>query len=383
MRKNYRIVVWGTGSVGKVCLREVLDRPELELVGVYGYNKSKIGKDAAEMVGRPSCGILITQSIDDVIALKPDCVLWTAGFPIGKIAQRMEDTVARILESGANVVTCAGHHYPPAHGADYTMPLKAACSKGKSSLHGTGENPGFFMERAAVTLCGCTNRVERLVLNEYADVAKPGDKTDPSVMGFGLAPEQLTREGPVAEVWRKYYFVETLNLTSLALFSRPLDSFEVTQDLVLADKDLEFSTDNGEPIDFVVKKGTVIAQTYRFQGYVDGDNRLTATTNWYLTEKHNPFHGKADCQWDIEIEGDPVSLSCNINAFASLKDRRLLHPGDPTTPAWFITGITMVQAIPRVVAAAPGFVYASVFAHATPDFRSMENRNSIAEPGVA
>jgi hypothetical protein len=37
----------------------------------------------------------------------------------------------------------------------------------------------------------------------------------------------------------------------------------------------------------------------------------------------------------------------------------------------------MIQAIPRVVAAEPGLLYASAFAHATPDFRLLEDRKSV------
>ena len=44
-----RIVVWGSGFVGKMIIPEVLCHPEFELVGVGVSNPAKVGLDAAEI----------------------------------------------------------------------------------------------------------------------------------------------------------------------------------------------------------------------------------------------------------------------------------------------------------------------------------------------
>jgi 2,4-diaminopentanoate dehydrogenase len=378
MRDPYRVIVWGTGGVGKVVLREIVNRPEFELVGCYGHSKSKQGKDAAETVlNQEPVGVNITNDVDEILALDADVVMYCGAFPIGSIGKKMEINVERLLESGKNVISCAGHHYPPAHGEEYARRLKDACMKGSSSLHGTGENPGFWLERLAVTLCGATNKVHSLHLNEYADCAKPGDKADPSVMGFARDPADAAIGGPVGDVWNRYYFVETLNLVSLALYGKEIDRFEVDPDLYVAEEEIVMDTSKGDPIDFVVPKGKVKAITNNYRAYIDGENKITISGNWYLSKKHSPFGAKEEV-WEIEIEGDPVSFACTVEAYASLKERTHRQPGDTTTPTWFVTGIAMVQTIPRVVEAKPGFVYASAFTHATPDFRLLENRESIA-----
>lgn len=45
-----------------------------------------------------------------------------------------------------------------------------ACRKGNSSLHGTGENPGFWFEQVALTLTGVCNDVENIQLDGYCDL---------------------------------------------------------------------------------------------------------------------------------------------------------------------------------------------------------------------
>ena len=48
-----RVVVWGTGFVGKMVIPEVLAHPEFELAGVGVSNAAKVGLAVAEICGRP------------------------------------------------------------------------------------------------------------------------------------------------------------------------------------------------------------------------------------------------------------------------------------------------------------------------------------------
>ena len=41
----YKVIVWGTGFVGKMVIAELLRNPEYELVGVIGHFPEEIGKD--------------------------------------------------------------------------------------------------------------------------------------------------------------------------------------------------------------------------------------------------------------------------------------------------------------------------------------------------
>jgi len=49
-----RIVVWGTGFVGKMVIAEVVKHPLFELVGVGMSNPDKVGRDVGEICGRPA-----------------------------------------------------------------------------------------------------------------------------------------------------------------------------------------------------------------------------------------------------------------------------------------------------------------------------------------
>lgn len=382
MCKPYRVVVWGTGSMGKVCLREVIKRPELELAAVLVYNPEKDGIDAGELCGLPPCGVAATSDQEAVISLEADCVLWCGGFPIGSAARKMEDNVARLLESGKNVISCAAHHYPPGHDNNndpaYAQRLKDACLKGNSSLHGTGENPGFWLERIGMALTGCTNTVKFMRLHEYCDCAKGSDGGNPGVMGFGLSEEQALAPSKINDVWEKYYYVEGLTQCSLALYNKPLEKFEVKRSMHLAKEDAIFTLAE-DGFDFTVKRGHVLGITNDNIGYVDGEAKLSIAGNWFLGQKYNTFPGKEDSHWEIEIEGDPVSIRSTFDARSSIIDNSLFKPGDTISPTWYMTAILMVQAIPKAVEAKPGFLSPSVFTHCTPDLRSLATGDSIVD----
>ncbi len=71
---RYRVVQWATGNVGRRGLRAALDRDVFELVGVYAFSPDKVGRDAGELAGIPSVGVLATDGVDALIGHAPDCV---------------------------------------------------------------------------------------------------------------------------------------------------------------------------------------------------------------------------------------------------------------------------------------------------------------------
>ena len=48
-----RVVVWGTGFVGKMVIAEIAKHPFFELVGVGVSNPDKVGRDVGEERHRP------------------------------------------------------------------------------------------------------------------------------------------------------------------------------------------------------------------------------------------------------------------------------------------------------------------------------------------
>ena len=46
-----KVVVWGTGNVGRPAIRSVVANKDLDLAGVLVQNPDKVGKDAGDLAG--------------------------------------------------------------------------------------------------------------------------------------------------------------------------------------------------------------------------------------------------------------------------------------------------------------------------------------------
>jgi len=102
---SYRVVQWATGNLGRAAVEGILSHPELTLAGVWVHSDDKAGRDAGEVCGIGPIGITTTQRIEDVVALAPDCVLYSPLLPIA-------DEVVTLLAAGINVVTPLDWFYP-------------------------------------------------------------------------------------------------------------------------------------------------------------------------------------------------------------------------------------------------------------------------------
>ena len=69
-----RIVIWGTGFVGKMVIAEVVKHPAFELVGVGVSNPDKVGRDVGELCGFASPLGLTATDDDKLVTYKAVCV---------------------------------------------------------------------------------------------------------------------------------------------------------------------------------------------------------------------------------------------------------------------------------------------------------------------
>ena len=174
--RQYRVVQWTTGNVGKSSVQAIVANPGLELVGCYAWSPEKVGRDVGELCGIGPLGIAATDDVDALLDLKPDCVVYNPMWlDVGELV--------RILESGVNVVATAafitGHNL----GAGRDR-IAEACRRGGSTMFGTGISPGFAELLAIVSATIC-DRVDKITVNEAADTTFYDSPATEIPVGFG------------------------------------------------------------------------------------------------------------------------------------------------------------------------------------------------------
>jgi hypothetical protein len=336
---TYRVVLWGTGNVGRNALIGIDARPDLELAGVWVSNPDKVGRDAGELAGLPRLGVTATNDADAVLALRPDCVVYTSMADV-RLGEAMED-LTRILRAGVNVVSSSPVflQYPDeATGA----PIHQAALEGGVSIWVNGVDPGFANDWLPLAITGISERITEVrcmeILN-YSTYAQPTVLFD--VMGFGRPMDEtplLLSPGVLTLAWGSV--VRQL----AAGLDVELDGIEEWYTRLPAPE--TFEVDAG-----TVEKGTAAALRFEVRGMRGGRpvivlEHVTRLRDDLGTDWPQPA---GQGSYRVEVRGEP-----NYTV-----DLQLLGTnGDHNTAGLKATAMRLVNAVPTVVAAPAGLLTA-------------------------
>ena len=346
----YRVVQWATGAMGRAVLRTIIDHPGVELAGVYVYSDAKAGRDAGELAGRPPTGVLATCDVEEILALDADVVVHAGR--IGPYGSHDEE-LARILAAGHNLITINGYSRPAYWPAARTERLRAACAAGGSTLLGAGLNPGFIAEQIATVATGVCASVDHITITEAADASQVRDPAYLfGTLGFGVDPAACDPNDPElgAAVSLNGMYEETLAAVACRL-GLSLERVETDHVLHPATGDIELPG--------LVRAGTVSHANWRWHAVADGRRRLTMSIHWYvetshLDDPHPPL-------WAVEITGHPgIRIAVDL----------VKHPDDKSrmSAEQYAVAGQVINAIPHVVAAAPGLLTRPVATPARDDY---------------
>lgn len=335
-----RVVVWGTGLVGKLIIAELVDHPAFELVGVGVHDPSKDGIDAGELCGLGAIGVKATVDLDELVALRPDAVAHYG--PTAAQAPHNINTIGTFLRAGIDVVSTAmtpwvwpTSTYNPSAWID---PITEAAIDGGASCFTTGIDPGFANDLFPMTLMGLCARVDKVTAMEILDYASyTGDYE--VEMGIGAPPEHsamlevpeilIMAWGPTVPMIAHAAGVE-------------LDSITTEWHKWVTDFPIESAKG-------VIEPGNVAAIRFRICGLVNGEEKIClehvnrvgplAAPDW-------PTGSSSDV-YRVEIVGSP-----NITQETAFRHDNF----DAATAGCLATGLRALNAIPAVNDAPPGWV---------------------------
>lgn len=328
--RRYRVIQWATGNVGVRALRTLIEHPSLDLVGLWVSSQAKRGMDAGAIAGTAPCGVIATGSVDDLVAMDADCVLYMRqGTDI--------DELCRLLASGKNVVTTRGDfHHPPSMDAAVRHRIEAACRAGGASIYSTGSSPGFITEALPIPLLSLSRRLDLLTIDEYADLSSR-DSPDLlfTVMGFGRAPRAFD---PRQIDHVKGDFAGSLAQLADAI-GVAIDAWDAVGEMGVAMRDMPIAAGT-------IAAGTVAAQRITVSGMHDGKPVLRFRANWYCGRDID--HGDWDLRpsgWRITVQGDtPLDIAIGFPVAAA--DYAAFTPG--------LTAHRAVNAVAALCQASPG-----------------------------
>src|ERR1700694_374610 len=351
-----KVAVWGPGSMGVIALRGVIDHPELELVGLVVHSDAKAGRDAGELCGLGPVGVTAAQDPAALLDGDAEVVVYAEAANLRPL-EAVEDMVS-IMRAGKNVVSCSlvPLVYPDAVDAAFTGPLREAALAGGVSFFTTGIDTGFANDVLPLALSGVSRVIESVRVTEMFNYATYPDKAAVyEILVFGKPPEFAAfaaTPGVFSFGWGP-----VLHQLAHGLGVRIDD---VTENVERVAAEASFDTPTGH-----IAAGTIAAMRSTLTGFVEGKPTFVVD---HVTRMHDDIapdwpqppicmppkdfggYGKASGRgvYRVEVDGSP-SMRCELE---------LAEDHDHDLCARMAGASRMVNAIPAVLAAAPGLLSA-------------------------
>jgi hypothetical protein len=338
-----RVVVWGTGFVGKMVIAEIARHPEFELVGVGVHDPAKVGRDAGEIAGIGPLGVVATADVDALIALRPDALAH-----YGPTAARADDNIRIIgafLRAGIDVVSTAmtpwvwpASRYNP---ANWIEPITEACEAGGASCFTTGIDPGFANDLFPLTLMGLCSEIRSVRALELLDYTNyEGDYE--TEMGIGKPPDHRA----ILEIPEVLVLAWGATVPMMAHAAGvELDDITTTWEKWVTDKPIESARGLVEP-------GSVAAIRFTINGIVRGQPRICLEHVNRVGVGSAPDwpSGYQEDVYQVVIDGTPSITQETAFRFTDGSGR------DAAAAGCLATGLRALNAIPAVRALPPGWV---------------------------
>ena len=262
---------------------------------------------------------------------KPDCVVAVQD------GANVDDDVCRFLESGINIATSRVDYLAPA----YMDPAvrdrtEAACRKGGASIYASGSSPGFSSEAMPLVMASMSRRMDRMIIDEFADFT--ASVPDSQILGIGFGREAGGEFDPGMLHHIAHGFYQSVHIIATAL------------GLALDDISAKAETANARnsvilPGGTRIEQGKVAAQRIVVTGTRDGEPLILFRINWYITTEIDADWDLRENGWRMVIEGD-TPIAVDISFPVSDEKRSAAMAG--------LTAYRVVNAIPFICAAEPG-----------------------------
>jgi 4-hydroxy-tetrahydrodipicolinate reductase len=295
---------YGLGPIGQGIAKLALDRGN-RMVAAIDVDPEKVGKDAGVLLGVPALGVTVTGDGAAAMAARPRVVLHCTSSRLAHVTPQ----ILQCVEVGAHVIsTCEELSFPWRHHPEDAHRIDAAAKARGVTVVGVGVNPGFVMDLLPLVLTGPCRQVRSITVTRVVDAGKRRLPLQRKV-GAGMSRAEFetgVKAGTIGHVG----LGESIAMTAAAL-GWTIDDIAETIEPVMVASDV---------------RGLHQVAVGR------GGGRALVTLDLTMAVGATAPHDT------VTIDGDPM---LSVTAAGGIH-------GDVAT--WAIA----VNAIPRVVAAAPG-----------------------------
>ncbi len=319
MTASVRIIQYGIGPIGAAIVRLVAEKGNAEFVGAIDVDPEKVGRDLGQVAGLGrDLGVTVSADAQEVLEREAEVVIHSTS----SYLESVKDQLLHCLSTRHNVVSsCEELSYPLRKHAQLAAELDSRARAAGVTLHGTGVNPGFVMDKLALTLSSVCQQVETVSVTRIVDAGRRRLPLQKKV-GAGMTEQEFRAEVEAGRI--KHHGLPESAAMIADCLAMNVGAIDETIEPVIAGRDVqtEFLT---------VQAGQVAGVRQVCTGRTgDGVENLRLELQMYV--------GATDPADTVHIKGVP--------------DLTLVIPGG--THGDLATVAAVVNAIPATIAASPG-----------------------------
>jgi len=312
-----RVVQFGLGPIGQACVKVLLQKPGLELVGGIDVDPQKVGKDIGEVCGLDQgLGMAVRGDTEAALAeWRPQVVVHTTLSFLDSI----EDQLATIIRAGAHVVSSSEElFYPFQRNPGFSQRIDTLAKQHGVAVIGTGVNPGFSMDILPLCLTGVCTEVNRIVVTRVVDTA-PRRLPLQKKTGAGLSRQEF--EERLAAGRFGHIGMRESALAVMDTLGWPADEIEESIQPVIAETEMRTAFLTVEP-----QQVAGLRQIMRVKS--EGQERLMLDLQISVgaTEPHDSVEIIGEPPFSVRIEGGIFGGTATIGALVNTIPRIINAP---------------------------------------------------------
>ena len=318
-KKKIRTIQYGVGPIGAAIVKLLREKSAIQVIGAIDTDPAKAGRDLGEVVGAKDApwGVPVMSDAATMLGKSADLVVHSTSSSLPAVMDQLLECLAA---ESCIISTCEELSYPFRKYPELSKKLDEEAKTWGVALVGTGVNPGFVMDKLAITLSSVAQKIEHAKSVRVVDAGKRRLPLQKKI-GAGMSVEEF-RGQVAAGVIKHHGLPESIAMVADAM-GFDVDEITETIEPVVARELVKT-----EYLEVAAGQAAGVHQIGR--GLVKGEEKIYMELQMYV--------GARDPHDTIELTGTP--------------GLKLTIPGG--THGDLATAAVVVNSIPSILAAQAG-----------------------------
>jgi len=214
VKKKIRAIQYGVGPIGAAIVKLLREKHSVEVIGAIDKDPAKAGRDLGEVVGAQDApwGIPVVGEAATMLGNSADIVVHSTSSSLPAVMDQLIECVAA---ESCVVSTCEELAYPFRKYPELSAKLDEEAKTWGVALVGTGVNPGFVMDKLAITLSSVSQKIDHVKSLRVVDAGKRRLPLQKKI-GAGMSVEEF-RAQVAAGVIKHHGLPESIAMVADAL----------------------------------------------------------------------------------------------------------------------------------------------------------------------